>query len=78
MAETSRERISQRTIALSVIITALNYVRDGLAMGQPAAPGSASREDWLRVLDRARETAEQLERDAREDLRRTDRRRRSV
>jgi hypothetical protein len=77
MAETSRERIEQRRIALSVIVTAVNHVRDGLALEEPAARlGPASREDWLRVLDTARETAEQLERDAQEDLRRADRRRR--
>jgi hypothetical protein len=77
MAETSRERIEQRRIALSVIATAVNYVSDGLAIEEPAARlGPASREDWLRVLDRARETVEQLDREARKDLQRADRRRR--
>jgi hypothetical protein len=55
MAETSRDRIEQRRIALSVIATAVNHVRDGLAMEEPAARlGPASRQDWLRVRDRAR------------------------
>jgi len=52
MAETSRDRIEQRRIAVSVIVTAMNRVRDGLAMEYPVEP--ASREDWLRILDRAR------------------------
>jgi hypothetical protein len=70
MAETSRDRIEQRRIALSVLATAVNYVRDGLAMA------GTDREDWLRILDNARDTVAQLDREAREDLQRTDRRRR--
>ncbi len=82
MAETSRERIAKRRRALSTVDTALNYVRDGLAMQQPIGQasrepiGQASREDWLRVLDTAREQLAQLEQDAAEDLRRAERRRR--
>jgi len=73
MAETSRERYAQRSKALSTIDTAINYVRDGLAMQHPV--GQESREDWLRVLDVAREKLAQLERDDREDQRRAERRR---
>jgi hypothetical protein len=74
MAESSRERIAQRTIALSVIATALDHVRNGLADQQQV--GQASREDWLRMLGIAREKVAQLERDAAVDLKRAEQRRR--